>query len=157
MALRTAWWRTWGGKGRQFGIDAHIEDPTFVPSWAGDEFGHAFGDESHDLLPDAFWADRQRLLALENKRPGKRMTAKAVQRQCSGSEKSMPGNAWGTNRMLGSGVAQRRDHAHDWDDNDDETTTTSSRSNMAFVLHQRLYHGVEKATSLLWPLRNEIF
>ena len=84
--------------------------------YAGDEFGHTFGDESHNPFggADASWADRQREQALENKKLGKRMTAKAAQKQ-------REVDAWETNRMLGSGVAQRRDHAQDFED-DDETT-----------------------------------
>ncbi|RMZ79375.1 hypothetical protein DV738_g3348, partial [Chaetothyriales sp. CBS 135597] len=87
--------------------------------YAGDEFGHTFGDESHNPFGsagDISWADRQREQALENKRLGKRMTAKAAQRQ-------REVDAWETNRMLGSGVAQRRDHAGDWDNDDDDETT----------------------------------
>ncbi|RMZ83468.1 hypothetical protein DV737_g1615, partial [Chaetothyriales sp. CBS 132003] len=68
--------------------------------YAGDEFGHTFGDESHNpfgAAADTSWADRQREQALENKRLGKRMTAKAAQRQ-------REVDAWETNRMLGSGT-----------------------------------------------------
>ncbi|RMD41593.1 hypothetical protein DV735_g3531, partial [Chaetothyriales sp. CBS 134920] len=65
--------------------------------YAGDEFGHTFGDESHNPFGsagDLSWADREREQALENKRVGKRMTAKAAQRQ-------REVDAWETNRMLG--------------------------------------------------------
>jgi pre-mRNA-splicing factor ATP-dependent RNA helicase DHX38/PRP16 len=84
--------------------------------YAGDEFGHTFGDESHNPFGgvDTSWADRQREQELANRKLGKRMTAKAAQKQ-----KDV--DAWETNRMLTSGVAQRRDHAQDFED-DDETT-----------------------------------
>lgn len=81
----------------------------------GDDFGHTFGDESHNPFggADLSWADRQREQALENKKLGKRMTARAAQKQ-----KDV--DAWETNRMLTSGVAQRRDQGADFDD-DEET------------------------------------
>lgn len=79
--------------------------------YAGDEFGHTFGDESHNPFggADTTWADRQREQALADKKLGKRMTAKAAQKQ-----KEV--DAWEANRMLTSGVAQRRDQAQDFDD-----------------------------------------
>jgi pre-mRNA-splicing factor ATP-dependent RNA helicase DHX38/PRP16 len=82
--------------------------------YAGDEFGHTFGDESHNPFggADNTWADRQREAALADKNLNKRVTAKAAQKQ-----KDV--DAWETNRMLTSGVAQRRDHAVDFDDDDD--------------------------------------
>lgn len=84
--------------------------------YGGDEFGHTLGDETHNPFggADAAWADRQKEQELANKKLGKRMTAKAMQKQ-----KDV--DAWETNRMLTSGVAQRRDDMHDFDD-DDETT-----------------------------------
>ncbi len=79
--------------------------------YAGDEFGHTFGDESHNPFggADATWADQQREQALADKKLGKRMTAKAAQKQ-----KEV--DAWEANRMVTSGVAQRRDQAPDFDD-----------------------------------------
>ena len=81
--------------------------------YAGDEFGHTFGDETHNPFggADANWADRQREQALLDKKLGKRMTAKAAQKQ-------REVDAWEANRMLTSGVAQRRDQAQDLDDDD---------------------------------------
>ena len=81
--------------------------------YAGDEFGHTFGDESHNPFggADAAWADRQREQALQDKKLGKRITAKAAQKQ-----KEV--DAWEANRMLTSGVAQRRDQAQDFDDDE---------------------------------------
>ena len=81
--------------------------------YAGDEFGHTFGDETHNPFggADNNWADRQREQALLDKKLGKRITAKAAQKQ-----KEV--DAWEANRMLTSGVAQRRDQAQDFDDDD---------------------------------------
>ena len=84
--------------------------------YAGDEFGHVFGDETHNPFggADSTWADQQREAALAEKKNGKRLTARAAQKQ-----KDV--DAWETNRMLTSGVAQRRDHDMDFED-DEETT-----------------------------------
>lgn len=84
--------------------------------YAGDESGHTFGDETHNPFggADNTWADRQKELALADKKLNKRVTAKAAQKQ-----KDV--DAWETNRMLTSGVAQRRDHAVDFEDDDDGT------------------------------------
>ncbi|ETN37181.1 uncharacterized protein HMPREF1541_08171 [Cyphellophora europaea CBS 101466] len=84
--------------------------------YLGDEFGHTFGDESHNPFggADASWGDRMREQALANKKLGSRMTAKAAQKQ-------REVDAWETNRMLTSGVAQRRDDMDDFED-DNQTT-----------------------------------
>jgi pre-mRNA-splicing factor ATP-dependent RNA helicase DHX38/PRP16 len=84
--------------------------------YAGDEFGHTFGDETHNPFggADTTWADQQREAALADKKLNKRVTAKAAQKQ-----KDV--DAWETNRMLTSGVAQRRDHNVDFEDDDDGT------------------------------------
>jgi len=81
--------------------------------YAGDEFGHTFGDDSHNPFGGAELAyiDQQREKILADKKLGKRMTAKAAQKQ-----KEV--DAWEANRMLTSGVAQRRDQANDFDDDD---------------------------------------
>jgi pre-mRNA-splicing factor ATP-dependent RNA helicase DHX38/PRP16 len=84
--------------------------------YLGDDSGHAFGDESHNPFggADTTWVDRLREQELANKKLGKRMTARAAQKQ-------REVDAWETNRMLTSGVAQRRDDAGDFED-DDQTT-----------------------------------
>ncbi|KAL8718213.1 MAG: hypothetical protein Q9225_004621 [Loekoesia sp. 1 TL-2023] len=84
--------------------------------YAGDEFGHTFGDESHNPFGgvDASWVDQQKELALAERKNGKRVSAKAVQKQ-----KDV--DAWEVNRMLTSGVAQRRDHDGDFDDDEEAT------------------------------------
>ncbi|KAI9813377.1 MAG: DEAH-box RNA helicase prp16, partial [Thelocarpon impressellum] len=85
--------------------------------YAGDEFGHTFGDESHNPFGsvDASWADQQREAALTEKKVNKRISARAAQKQ-----KDV--DAWETNRMLGSGVAQRRDYDDGAFDDDEEAT-----------------------------------
>src|SRR5271156_2447196 len=84
--------------------------------YAGDEFGHTFGDEAHNPFggADVTWADQQREATLADVKNGKRMTARAAQKQ-----KDV--DAWEANRMLTSGVAQRRDHAQDFEEEDDAT------------------------------------
>lgn len=83
--------------------------------YAGDEFGHALGDESHNPFgPDASWASRQAEVALAEKKKGQRISARAVQ-------KSRDVDLWETNRLLTSGVAQRRDHEADFEDDEEAT------------------------------------
>jgi pre-mRNA-splicing factor ATP-dependent RNA helicase DHX38/PRP16 len=84
--------------------------------YAGDEFGHTFGDESHNPFGGAgnTWADQQRETALSEKKNSKRMSARAAQKQ-----KDV--DAWETNRMLTSGVAQRRDYDVGFEDDEDGT------------------------------------
>ncbi|KAI9842359.1 MAG: DEAH-box RNA helicase prp16 [Sclerophora amabilis] len=85
--------------------------------YAGDEFGHTFGDETHNPFGagDSSWAEKQREAALTEKKNNKRMSARAVQKQ-------RDVDAWETNRMLTSGVAQRRDYDDGGLDDDDEGT-----------------------------------
>ncbi|MCJ1411582.1 DEAH-box RNA helicase prp16 [Ptychographa xylographoides] len=84
--------------------------------YAGDEFGHTFGDESHNPFgsADSSWADQQREAALAEKKNGKRVSARAIQKQ-------RDADAWETNRMLTSGVAQRRDYDNDFEDDEEAT------------------------------------
>ncbi|KAL9110285.1 MAG: hypothetical protein Q9227_005192 [Pyrenula ochraceoflavens] len=86
--------------------------------YMGDDFGHTFGDETHNPFgaAESTWADRQREQAMSDKKNNKRLNAKAVQRQ-------KDNDAWETNRMLTSGVAQRRDHDTDFDEDDESTRT----------------------------------
>jgi pre-mRNA-splicing factor ATP-dependent RNA helicase DHX38/PRP16 len=84
--------------------------------YAGDEGGHTFGDETHNPFGsyDASWEVQQREAALVERKTAKRMTARAAQKQ-----KDV--DAWETNRMLTSGVAQRRDFGDDFEDDDEDT------------------------------------
>ncbi|KAL3417879.1 pre-mRNA splicing factor ATP-dependent RNA helicase prp16 [Phlyctema vagabunda] len=84
--------------------------------YAGDEGGATFGDEAHNPFGsyDNSWADQQREAALAEKKTSKRMSARATQKQ-----KDV--DAWETNRMLTSGVAQRRDFGDDFEDDEEAT------------------------------------
>ncbi|KAF7871885.1 hypothetical protein EAF04_003992 [Stromatinia cepivora] len=84
--------------------------------YAGDEMGHTFGDDSHNPFGsyDNSWAEQQREAALVEKKTGKRQSARAHQKQ-----KDV--DAWETNRMLTSGVAQRRDFGDDFEDDEEAT------------------------------------
>lgn len=84
--------------------------------YGGEENGHALGDETHNPFGGAevTWAEQQREAALSDKKNNRRVNARAVQKQ-----KDV--DAWETNRMLGSGVAQRRDYTDDFEDDDDAT------------------------------------
>ena len=85
--------------------------------YAGDEFGHyTFGDEAHNPFgsSDTTWAEQQRESALAEKKNGKRVSVKAAQRQ-------RDVDAWEANRMLTSGVAQRKDYEVDFEDDEEAT------------------------------------
>lgn len=84
--------------------------------YAGDEFSYSLGDESHNPFgsADLSWSDKQKEVALAEKKNGKRVSARTVQKQ-------RDVDAWEVNRMLTSGVAQRRDFDADFDD-DEETS-----------------------------------
>ncbi|KFY97189.1 hypothetical protein V500_02158, partial [Pseudogymnoascus sp. VKM F-4518 (FW-2643)] len=84
--------------------------------YAGDEGGHVFGDEMHNPFGsyDTSWEERQREAALVEKKTAKRVTARAAQKQ-------RDVDAWETNRMLTSGVAQRRDFGDDFEDDEEQT------------------------------------
>ena len=86
--------------------------------YAGDEYGHALGDETHnpflggassvwDAAPAAAARREQaRENALTERKVNRRADARARQRQADA-------DAWETNRMLQSGVAQRRERERD--------------------------------------------
>lgn len=92
------------------------DDTALDRDWyAGDEMGHTFGDESHNPFGqyDASWTETQEQeRALVEKRVGRfdRQSAKQAQKQ-----KDI--DAWETNRMLSSGVAQRR--GQEFEDDED--------------------------------------
>ena len=83
--------------------------------YGGEENGHAFGDETHNPFGtlDSSWADRQHEVAMSERKNNRRMNAKAMQRH-------RETDAWETNRMLTSGVAQRKDYFDDFNDDDEE-------------------------------------
>lgn len=83
--------------------------------YAGDESGHTFGDDAHNPFAsyDNSWAETQEQeRAMVEKRVGRfdRQSTKQAQKQ-----KDI--DAWETNRMLSSGVAQRR--AQEYEDDED--------------------------------------
>ena len=84
--------------------------------YTGDENGHTFGDEYHNPFggEESSWEAQQRETALLEKKIAARVRSnpKAMQRQ-------RENDAWETNRMLTSGVAQRRD-VYDGFEEDDE-------------------------------------
>ncbi|KAL8423551.1 hypothetical protein RB596_003675 [Gaeumannomyces avenae] len=83
--------------------------------YAGDEDGHTFGDDYHN--PFAAYADSAAAEQEQvEKKAGRfdRMSVRALQKQ-----KDI--DAWETNRMLTSGVAQRRDLGADFDDDEEAT------------------------------------
>jgi len=85
--------------------------------YSGDDFGsHAFGDESHNPFSnyDTSWADQQREVAVVEKKTGKRISARATQKQKDVDD-------WETNRMLASNVAQRREFGNDFEDDEEAT------------------------------------
>jgi len=85
--------------------------------YAAEETGNTLGDDYHNpfgAAPETSWADSQREAAMSEKKNSKRLNAKQVQKQ-----KDV--DAWETNRMLGSGVAQRRDFSGDFDDDEEAT------------------------------------
>lgn len=80
--------------------------------YASDELGHAYGDETHNPFGiENTYADQQREQAFSERKAAKRISARAAERM-----KEV--DAWETNRMLTSGVAQRADI--DMDDLEDE-------------------------------------
>ncbi|KAF2253325.1 P-loop containing nucleoside triphosphate hydrolase protein [Trematosphaeria pertusa] len=84
--------------------------------YGGEENGHTFGDDTHNPFggAESTWLDAQREAALTEKKQNSRASARAMQKQ-----KDV--DAWETNRMLQSGVAQRRTFDTDFDDEDEGT------------------------------------
>ncbi|KAI1107888.1 P-loop containing nucleoside triphosphate hydrolase protein [Jackrogersella minutella] len=86
--------------------------------YAGDETGgHTFGDDSHNPFGsyDTSWVEQQQREAeMIEKKAGRHMNARQLQRQ-------KDNDAWETNRMLTSGVAQRRGLGDDFNDDDEGT------------------------------------
>ena len=79
------------------------EDTELDRDWyLADETGHTFGDETHNPFGNYTFEESQLAEEKKVKSIGRFMSQKAVQKQ-----KDV--DAWETNRMLTSGVAQRRD------------------------------------------------
>ncbi len=86
--------------------------------YGGDETGgHTFGDDSHNPFGsyDTSWVEQQQREAqMIERKAGKHMNARQLQRQ-------KDNDAWETNRMLTSGVAQRRGLGDDFNDDNEGT------------------------------------
>lgn len=82
--------------------------------YGGEEDGHTFGDDTHNPFggAESTWLDAQREAALTERKQNSRASARAIQKQ-----KDV--DAWETNRMLQSGVAQRRTFEADFDDDEE--------------------------------------
>ncbi|KAF1832960.1 P-loop containing nucleoside triphosphate hydrolase protein [Decorospora gaudefroyi] len=82
--------------------------------YGGEENGHTFGDDTHNPFggAESTWMDAQREAALTEKKQNNRASMRAQQKQ-----KDV--DAWETNRMLQSGVAQRRHFDDDFNDDDE--------------------------------------
>ena len=102
--------------GPEFLVDLEDSNALDRDWYGGEENGNTLGDETHNPFGSVenTWADQQREAAMSEKKKNRGMNAKAVQEQ-----KDV--DAWETNRMLGSGVAQRRDFNDDFQDDDDST------------------------------------
>lgn len=107
------------------GLEPGVTDQAAVNAldrdWYGgddDLGGHTFGDDSHNPFGDGSgWAAQEREAALVEKKVAqfsKGMSARQIQKQ-----KDV--DAWETNRMLTSGVAQRRDLGEDFEDEQEGT------------------------------------
>ena len=102
--------------GPEFLVDLEDSNALDRDWYGGEENGNTLGDETHNPFGSVenTWADQQREAAMSEKKKNRGMNARAVQKQ-----KDV--DAWETNRMLGSGVAQRRDFNDDFQDDDDST------------------------------------
>lgn len=97
------------------------DDAALDRDWyTGDEFGHTFGDEDHNPFGsynDQTWEDKERQEKEQfEKKIGRfdRVNPHALQKQ-------RDVDAWETNRMLTSGVAQRRDMGESFEDDEEAT------------------------------------
>ncbi|KAI8957699.1 P-loop containing nucleoside triphosphate hydrolase protein [Daldinia sp. FL1419] len=99
-------------------VDADEQNALDRDWYTGDETGgHTFGDDSHNPFGsyDTSWVEQQQREAeLIEKKSGRHMNARQLQRQ-------KDNDAWETNRMLTSGVAQRRALGDDFEDEDEGT------------------------------------
>ncbi|KAL9080236.1 MAG: hypothetical protein Q9157_000958 [Trypethelium eluteriae] len=87
--------------------------------YGGEENGHVLGDDSHNPFggAESSWLDAQREAALAEKKKNRGLLN---HRQ---AQKQKDNDAWETNRMLTSGVAQWRDYAAENDFADDDEGT----------------------------------
>jgi pre-mRNA-splicing factor ATP-dependent RNA helicase DHX38/PRP16 len=86
--------------------------------YGGEENGHAFGDETHNPFGGADWswggdgAAQEDAMAAKKKKLHERAAGVSGGRAAhTAAARNRDADAWETNRMLTSGVAQRRDYA----------------------------------------------
>lgn len=107
--------------GPEAGIDQETDTALDRDWYGGDDDlgGHAFGDDTHNPFGDgAGWAAQEREAAMTEKKVGQFATAKNARQL----QKQKDNDAWETNRMLTSGVAQRRDLGQGDFEDDNEGT-----------------------------------
>ena len=87
--------------------------------YGGEENGHTFGDETHNPFggADNTWAAG----SIEQRREEARRGAMSKRHDARAAQKQRDNDAWEANRMLTSGVAQRRDFESDFLDDEDAT------------------------------------
>jgi pre-mRNA-splicing factor ATP-dependent RNA helicase DHX38/PRP16 len=80
--------------------------------YGGDENGHSFGDDTHNPFGGEgdYYDEKAREAALTEKRK-RQQTATGGRKAAFAAQRNRDSDAWETNRMLTSGVAQRRDYA----------------------------------------------
>lgn len=102
--------------GPEPGVDDEDANDLDRDWYGGEENGHTLGDETHNPFSgfDNGWVDQQQEEALVEKKKARRGDVRAMQRQ-------KDADAWETNRMLASNVAQRRDFSGDFDDDEEST------------------------------------
>ncbi|KAK4144670.1 P-loop containing nucleoside triphosphate hydrolase protein [Dichotomopilus funicola] len=82
--------------------------------------GHTFGDDTHNPFGDeSGWAAQEREAAMVEKKVGQFASTGPMNARQMQKQKDV--DAWETNRMLTSGVAQRRDMGGDFEDDQEAT------------------------------------
>ncbi|EGS23320.1 pre-mRNA splicing factor ATP-dependent RNA helicase prp16-like protein [Thermochaetoides thermophila DSM 1495] len=103
------------------GFDADAENALDRDWYGGDDDlgGHTFGDETHNPFgDDSYWAAQEREAALAEKKMNMLSRGMMNARQL---QKQKDVDAWETNRMLTSGVAQRREVGYDFEEDQEGT------------------------------------
>ncbi|MCJ1446873.1 MAG: DEAH-box RNA helicase prp16 [Stictis urceolatum] len=82
----------------------------------GEEFGHILGDESHNPFAafESTWQEQKATAELHERKNNLRFNARDVQRK-------KDNDAWEANRMLGSGIAQRKDFGADFAEDEESS------------------------------------
>lgn len=105
------------------GVTADEEAALDRDWYMGEENGHTFGDETHNPFgggDDAAWELQREAELMEKK---KKQQQRVGGRQAAyNAKRNEENDAWETNRMLTSGVAQRRNYAGDGLEDDEDAT-----------------------------------